>query len=101
LLSDCDDYYHGCKRTGTLDGSVPVTLIDCDTFKLHTASPDMKYVALSYVWGNVSQDDAESSTAHLSSVPLLINDAILATKSLRLKYLWVDRYCITKSDPSI
>ena len=101
LLSDCDDHHDGCKKTGTSDISVPITLIDCETFKLYTASPNMKYAALSYVWGNVSQDDAENSAAHLSSVPLLINDAIIATKSLRLKYLWVDRYCITESDPSI
>jgi Heterokaryon incompatibility protein (HET) len=99
LLSDCDDYHEGCKRMGT-DVPVLITLIDCNTLKLiHNASPDMKYAALSYVWGKVPQDDAEN--AHLSSVPPLINDVILATKSLKLNYLWVDRYCITKSDLNI
>jgi hypothetical protein len=101
LLSLCDASHDACKRDWSSD-AFAITVIDCDSFELRTASPDVRYAALSYVWGsNQSQDTAETSTGRLLNPPLLIKDAMLATKSLGLNYLWVDRYCIDGSDPAV
>jgi Heterokaryon incompatibility protein (HET) len=54
------------------------------------------------VWGT---DQPASRTEHSmtlpSDLPLLITDAMCATKSLGLKYLWIDRYCITETDKTL
>ncbi|KAI0877853.1 hypothetical protein GGS24DRAFT_487544 [Hypoxylon argillaceum] len=47
-----------------------------------------KYVALSYVWGN-----------SVEQWPQTIKDAVVVTKMLGYKYLWVDRLCINQSIP--
>jgi hypothetical protein len=60
------------------------------------------YVALSYVWGQTSvsvpENSQQSSAPDATTVfPALIEDAICVVKNLRLRYLWVDRYCIDQS----
>jgi Heterokaryon incompatibility protein (HET) len=64
-------------------------LIDCATDPpvVKTLAKAEKYVALSYVWG-----------AHQEEWPKVILDAIWVTKTLGLQYLWVDRYCIDKTN---
>lgn len=46
-----------------------------------------KYVALSYVWGSGTE-----------RWPQTIKDAVMVTKMLGHKYLWVDRLCIDQSN---
>jgi hypothetical protein len=58
------------------------------------------YVALSYVWGPPSKDDAEYVFPNLpAQLPPTIEDAIKVTKRLGIQYLWIDRYCINQNDP--
>ncbi|KAI0405589.1 hypothetical protein F4802DRAFT_597140 [Xylaria palmicola] len=47
-----------------------------------------KYVALSYVWGNNSEQ-----------WPQTVKDAVDVTRMLGYEYLWVDRLCIDQSNP--
>jgi hypothetical protein len=48
VIAHCDNHHATCKKTGQEDSlAIPIILIDCDTFTLHVASPDMKYAALS------------------------------------------------------
>jgi Heterokaryon incompatibility protein (HET) len=66
-----------------------------------------KYLALSYVWGKASM--LRLTTANIRSltcqgaldgenVPLTISDAMLLTKRLAKRYLWVDSLCILQDD---
>lgn len=68
-------------------------LIDCFTGKRLLASKKTPYVALSYVWGN---EDASAQGTHV--YPKTIRDAMIATKNLGYRWLWVDKYCINQND---
>ncbi|PKS08774.1 hypothetical protein jhhlp_004827 [Lomentospora prolificans] len=47
-----------------------------------------KYVALSYVWGDSTE-----------KWPQTLKDAVMLTKMMGERYLWVDRLCIDQSEP--
>ncbi|KAF2670294.1 HET-domain-containing protein [Microthyrium microscopicum] len=86
---------HSCGLTYPLakgELTVPSSVIDCISQKLvrYTASED--YIALSYVWGQEIMKNGS-----LADPPRTIKDAICVTRALGLRYLWVDRYCITAS----
>ncbi|KAK5993407.1 hypothetical protein PT974_06837 [Cladobotryum mycophilum] len=57
----------------------------------------VEYVTLSYVRGSVDDSrhlETDAGGALPEELPSLIADAISVTRSLGLRYLWVDRYCI-------
>jgi hypothetical protein len=73
------------------------------------ASPDCRYFALSYVWGDtVSRNAIQSTRNNIASrkmkgglnanFPLVIQDAIELVQSLGERYLWVDAICINQDD---
>jgi hypothetical protein len=65
----------------------------------------MRYVVLSYCWGN---DDSMKLTGavlkdwkeviQFSLLPKTLKDAVICTRRLGLRYLWVDRLCIIQDD---
>lgn len=74
-------------------------LVDCETFAIRDTVDDNPFVALSYVWGSVSNDYDQvqySSCIRLlpPNIPLVISGAMSATKVLGFWYLWVDKFCI-------
>jgi hypothetical protein len=77
-------------------------VIDCHTHTIIHAPAECQYVALSYVWGcsTSTSTDARPQDIQptLENAPKVINDAIDVTLKLRLRYLWVDRYCIDQSN---
>lgn len=88
---------------------LPTRVIDVgDCFhrpKIYESLPGEKgaYCALSYCWGLDQAFTITSSTLqdrkvafHLDDVPKTIRDAIYFTRSLRIKYLWVDSLCIVQ-----
>ena len=90
---------------------IGLRIIDCVGRRIISASENVEYLALSYVWGSLpsigsSYDDGsmpslESSSVRIlseSAVPRVINDAISVTRALEFRYLWVDRYCIDQDD---
>lgn len=73
-----------------------------------------RYLALSYVWGK-SSGSIQLTTRNLSqlctrnslqlqnrglNIPKTISDAMVLTRSMGLRYLWVDRLCIIQDDPT-
>ncbi|KAF4545881.1 Heterokaryon incompatibility protein [Lasiodiplodia theobromae] len=67
------------------------------------------YATLSYVWGASTEVQLEARKRTIAileqegsllsaDVPTTIYDAIVATKMLGLRYLWVDRICIVQDD---
>ncbi|KAI0968257.1 HET-domain-containing protein [Xylaria arbuscula] len=104
------------KRPGLDDFPVhPATilnefrLIDVEQQCLVKATPENKYAALSYVWGQAKVlragmaniENLEKPGAFDKpelSPPQTIKDAIHATKAIGLRYLWVDALCIIQDD---
>ncbi|KAF9767937.1 hypothetical protein IL306_014832 [Fusarium sp. DS 682] len=66
----------------------------------------VEYVALSYAWGPVSHfikttaSNLEAMVKELpvSELPKTIRDAVVFTRKLSFKYLWVDALCILQSE---
>jgi Heterokaryon incompatibility protein (HET) len=73
-------------------------LIDCETRHVIPFS-GQKYVALSYLWGESKGEKGFFSPVLPNQVPRTIEDAIIVTLRLDLRYLWVDRYCINQGNP--
>jgi hypothetical protein len=66
-------------------------LIDTNNNTVVSSNMNVEYVALSYVWGNNSEQ--------LFGHPRVVVDAIATTKGLGYKYLWVDQLCIDQTRP--
>ncbi|KAF2493255.1 HET-domain-containing protein [Lophium mytilinum] len=94
-----------------LTATSPVRFVDTTRQCLVPASPDLQYVALSYVWGetntfktlrsNVQQlqrQDALQSPQCLSRLPRTIHDAIKLAEALKERYVWIDSLCIVQDD---
>jgi len=92
-ISACKDR-HGssCAHSITSGHIGGFRVIDCSlaTPKVIESPSNCEYVALSYVWGNVSD-----SSFNLHDAPRIIRDSIEVTLRLGYKYLWVDRYVRT------
>ncbi len=77
-------------------------VIDCWTRQIVPLTRDLEYLALSYVWGRVI-DDEHSQTSQTSGfvpfpAPQTIEDAMSVVRGMERRYLWVDRYCIWQSE---
>lgn len=81
--------------------SVPFFLLDCENREVFKDPSKRlyKYVALSYVWGNVDMKyrPCISKTPFVISdrCPPTIEDAIVLTLELGYRYLWIDSLCIS------
>ena len=72
---------------------------------LSTDAPAAPYVALSYCWGGDQMAKTVKSrvTVYEKDIPLhtlpqTIQDAIVVTRGIGLRYLWVDAMCIIQDD---
>ncbi|KAK9423439.1 putative Heterokaryon incompatibility protein-domain-containing protein [Seiridium unicorne] len=61
-------------------------------------APD--YFALSYVWGKWKGVIHRSQGTLPYPLPRTIEDAILVTRKLKVRYLWADTICINQDDPT-
>jgi hypothetical protein len=75
-----------------------MSLINCETRIVQDRQKGDNHVALSYVWGSDTSEVEEGSTSLPAQAPELVEDAIEATAAIGLKYLWVDRFCISKKE---
>lgn len=56
-------------------------------------------MALSYVWG-AGERGPEFSRVLPPQLPETIEDAIVITRSLSMRFLWIDWFCINQSEPT-
>jgi hypothetical protein len=93
---------------------LPTRIIDIESEPpklLHSASIDTRapYAALSYTWGvpraqqyltTIADKTSHMSGMPLSALPQVFRDAIIVTRSLQLRYLWIDAICIIQDSPT-
>jgi hypothetical protein len=109
---DCEEN-HGA-RCNDVDhqSETPVTelrLIDVVDLCVVSAPPDIRYFALSYVWGGVEQmqltienylelSRSGSLQQCWNKIPATIQDAVHCVVALQERYLWIDSLCIMQND---
>lgn len=71
-------------------------LIDVDTREIVEVTGSVKYAALSYVWGQEEHIADKDTITVPNPAPNTVEDAMKVSKELGLKYLWIDRYCISQ-----
>jgi hypothetical protein len=112
-LRKCNSHGEGCnevRQTG-VPKLQSLYLIDVEAGCLISTSARLRYVALSYVWGQVTtfttkrkniQSLQRPGALGVSSIskliPQTIRDAMHLTLCLKEKYLWVDSLCIVQDD---
>ena len=87
-LEACNKH-HGdlCSSHQTL-GVPGFKVIDCLTRTIVSPpTKDFKYAALSYVWGEIISEGTSRE-----AFPRTIEDSMVVTLEMGLRYLWVDRY---------
>jgi hypothetical protein len=100
-LQFCEkNHFRDCGRPG--DDDIPYfRLINCKDRTIVDGDSQSRYVALSYCWGAGSGSPQMSPSKLPDTAPLVIEDALEAARRLEIPFLWIDRYCIAQSDPSI
>lgn len=88
-LHRCESEHH-CHAEWS-DDLLTTRMIDVESRTIVACPPHCRYTALSYVWGSIVPEDG---ALEKGTLPLTIEDAITFTKSLGIRYLWVDALCI-------
>lgn len=95
------------------DVQLPTRLIDVGSFRddvrlVEPASSGdrRRYLALSHVWGMTKHFKTESTNLDkhrtrilFDDLPKTFRDAVLVTRALGLRYLWIDSLCIIQDSP--
>jgi hypothetical protein len=104
----CHSFGNSWKR---LDYAKSLILIDVEKRCLVQRSGRTSYLALSYVWGENHQEAFQTTVSNLANLcqagafeipsnrdrlPETIQDSMILTHKMGLKYLWVDRFCIVQ-----
>lgn len=86
----CRSIHPGCQDSWVSMTDLGLRVIDCHTKRVIDAPVDSKYVALSYVWGDVASTlDPQSKEP---TFPPVVRDSIEVALGLHYSYLWVDRH---------
>jgi hypothetical protein len=87
---------------GDRNSDIPLVVIDCATKLLVPLIENALYANLSYVWGPSQLPSTESDIGFLPScLPATIQDSIDVCKELNIRYLWIDRYCISQTNQDL
>ena len=104
------DTHHTCAHTDL--PSLPTRVVDLthNPTVVETRGQRGKYIALSYCWGTSRKNLLlTQSTLHafqtkgveMTQLPKTIQDAILVTKKLGVRYIWIDALCIIQQEPDL
>ncbi|KAH6723242.1 heterokaryon incompatibility protein-domain-containing protein [Leptodontidium sp. MPI-SDFR-AT-0119] len=104
----CRKVYDAASRPLLPRRVISVGLEDTDTPRLLVCHGKAgRYMALSYCWGDASENPLVTTRSNiedmqqaipLASLPKTIQDAIKVTRRLGVEYLWVDSICILQDD---
>jgi hypothetical protein len=112
--TNAEDGHAGCRTHNTaLPAVLPkgFRVVDVNERRLVHPDSNVRFVALSYVWGKPSEtqlvttkDNFEEfqkkDSLKAQNMPRTIEDAIQVCRRLGERYLWVDRLSIIQNDPS-
>ena len=101
---------HGPRCQPASQHPTGLYLIDIEGMRIVECDSSNRYLALSYVWGNVKALRAnkknwqelqqDGSLLRLQDqIANVVNDAIKLVAALHERYLWVDSLCIVQDDP--
>jgi len=113
MISLATSWYNTCRKDhtscaiDTTEASLPARVIDVQSYKDTTTNPLLiapspgntgKYLALSYCWGKslplqltqASLGQFANDGIPLTQMPRALQDAVQLTRSLGLRFLWVD-----------
>ena len=97
-LSSCDKLHSATCRPLWTQELPELKLVDVSTrIIVQPPSGSFDYLALSYVWGEVNQQNHQLGCS-LGRLPETIEDAIDLCLKLDKQYLWIDSLCINQSD---
>ncbi|KAI0193126.1 HET-domain-containing protein [Astrocystis sublimbata] len=103
-LHNCLNNHKTCSPQGPKPSALPTRIID--TASEHPKVVDSEgrsglYTALSYRWGSETDFQLTCATEHsfregrpLDQFPATLRDAVIVTRALGIRYLWVDAVCI-------
>ena len=109
-LDECNKHAHSKAQKAALPSRVIDTTVDVDGsfVKLHETNgreEDTKYLTLSYCWGKSPHFLTTKATLEerkrqitVQDLPQTYQDAILLTRELGIRYLWIDSVCICQGD---
>ncbi|KAG8159248.1 hypothetical protein KVR01_010909 [Diaporthe batatas] len=108
-LRRCEDKHNLCTRRNEDSYPPGLILIDADQMCLVPVASNkpVPYIALSYVWGYVSQPTLTKAVLETwmsdgqlrnVNVPNTIRDAIHLVQNIGYRYIWVDALCIVQDD---
>ncbi|KAH7089582.1 heterokaryon incompatibility protein-domain-containing protein [Paraphoma chrysanthemicola] len=109
-LGHCETSHHICATTIEAKPTKHFFLIDTRFKCIVEPQECCRYLALSYVWGGVSQymlseDNIDKMKERFSIRPqhltATVRDAIAFTEKLGERYLWVDTLCIIQDSKAI
>ena len=104
-LEDCDTNHECMGNVHHHASTADFHVIDVVDRCVIRAPPNCRYLALSYVWGGIKQmrltknnmaSLMEKGSLSAEPVPQTIEDAFTIARSLRIRYVWVDRLCIVQ-----
>lgn len=108
-LSRCEKKHSLCSQRS--EGPYPpgLILIDAEKMCLVPVVPGnpLPYIALSYVWGYISQPTLTKAVLETWTydgelkdveVPQTIRDAVQLVKMIGYRYIWIDALCIVQDD---
>jgi len=114
-LSDCTRHHERCNQSSQQDRWYPTRLLDLRSTTqskirlIETAQtpPDGPYISLSHRWNVACNKFATQDTLQalingieVSSLPKTFQDAVIVTRKLEVRYLWIDCLCIIQGDPN-
>ena len=102
-LKECHENHHNCPTC--TDVALPSRVLDVrgDVVRLIGVTPRQlgRYTALSHCWGGgievrttMQNYAAQKEGLRYCDLPLSFRDAIIVTRGLGLRYLWIDALCI-------
>ena len=111
-LFQCQQSHHKCKHSSS--SKLPSRIIDLPnverdwsiTLRKTTNGETGDYACLSYTWGRSWSKEtfdrlarsAYENPLDIEDLPATFQDAVRATRSLSLSYLWIDALCIWQTD---
>jgi hypothetical protein len=120
-VKECLSTHSDCHAVSQSAAYLPTRVIDVGscaetwTRRVHIVHPAIEnlqgpYTTLSYCWGG-AQDSSLKTTnlqkyedplfgINIANLPKKLQDAILVTRRLGIRFLWVDSLCIVQDDPN-